>query len=118
MKEYICIVCPNSCTITVNEGTDGIKLSGEGCKRGLDFATNEHTNPQRMLTSTVLINGSSLNRLPVISSGEISKSKVFEALAILRSVEVVAPVVCGDIIVSNICDTGENIIASCTMNSI
>jgi CxxC motif-containing protein len=48
-KEYICIVCPNCCTLE----TDGKNVIGAGCEKGEAFALQEWIEPLRVLTTTV-----------------------------------------------------------------
>ena len=114
-KEFICIVCPSSCRLTISDDGGEITVAGNTCKRGLDHGMSEFTNPMRMLTSTVAIDGGTLPRLPVISTGELSKEHLSEALKIIYSERVKAPVKCGDILMENICGTEINIIASRSM---
>ena len=57
MEEYTCIVCPNSCRITVSETKQGLEIHGNQCVRGADFARKEHTEPMRMFTSTIQLEG-------------------------------------------------------------
>ena len=71
-KNYICIICPTSCRLSVTNDTNGeVAVTGNQCKRGIAHGISEHTMPMRMLTTTVAITGASLNRLPVISANEI-----------------------------------------------
>ena len=116
-KEITCIVCPNSCRLTVRETENGIEVEGYGCKRGLEHGRREFTDPVRMLTTTVRLENSKVNRLAVISESEIPKKKLRECLDVLYGITVKAPVKCGDVIVENICDTGVNIVASRTLNN-
>ncbi len=115
MAEYTCIVCPNSCLITVEKGPDGLIITGHKCKRGVAFATSEHTAPTRMLTSTVKLTGARTGRLPVITTGEVPKTKLLECQKTLFSVLVRAPVKCGDIVVKDICGTGIDVVATRSM---
>lgn len=115
-KEFVCIVCPNSCRLTVSEKDGEITVQGNDCKRGLAHGISEYTNPMRMFTSTVTICGGTLPRLSVISTGEVPKTKLNDCLDKIYSISVNAPVKCGDIIISNINDTGVDIIASRSMN--
>ena len=116
-KEFVCIVCPSSCRLTVEELGDGqYKVSGNTCKRGVDHGIREYTNPQRMLTTTVAISGAELPRLPVISSGELPKAKLCQCLDELYQTVVTAPITSGQVILHNICGTGVDICASRTMN--
>lgn len=115
MKEYVCIVCPNSCRLQVEEKNGEITVTGHECKRGVDHGIREYTNPERMLTTTVAISGGSLPRIPVISDGEVPKAKLLECLECLYAMEIAAPVRCGQIIKENICGTGVDILASRSM---
>lgn len=115
MKEYVCIVCPNSCRLRVEERDGQILVSGNECKRGLDHGVQEYSNPTRMLTTTVAIDGGALPRIPVISSGEVPKSKLEECLHRLYAMRLSAPVVCGQVVEENICNTGVDILASRSM---
>ena len=38
MKEIICIVCPNGCTLNVEKNGEEITVTGNKCKRGEEFA--------------------------------------------------------------------------------
>ena len=115
-KEFVCIVCPNSCHLTVTEENGEIKVSGNSCKRGKEHGINEFTRPMRMLTSTVAITGGLLPRLSVVSTGVVPKDQVNDCLQQIYGVTVKAPVRCGDVIIENILNTGVDIVASKTMN--
>lgn len=118
-KEFTCIVCPKSCKLKVEENGDGeILVSGFECLRGKKYGKDEYANPMRMLTSTVKIEGSIYNRLPVISKEEVPKNKLYECLAEIKEKVVKAPVTEGDIIIENSCNTGINIVASTSMDKV
>ena len=82
-KEFVCIACPNSCKLTVWEEGGEIHVDGYACKRGIDHGKNEYTNPMRMLTTTVAIEGGHHRRLSVSSTGEIPKSMINQCLDVL-----------------------------------
>ena len=111
-KEYVCIVCPNSCRLTVEEKGGEIIVEGAGCKRGIEHGKNEYTAPKRMLTTTVAVKGGIHPRLSVVSDGEISREKMKDCLHLLYGLELTAPVAYREVIVDNIEGTGVNIIAS------
>ena len=111
MVNLICIGCPRGCHLTVDVEND-YKVTGNTCKIGLEYGRNELLNPTRVLTSTVRVNGGLHRQLPVKSSGAIPKGKLQEAVRSLREIEVTAPVKRGQVIVSNILDTGIDIVAS------
>jgi len=114
---YICIVCPNSCRLTVEETDGEIAVAGHECERGLRHGVSEYTAPMRMLTTTVAVAGGALPRLPVISAGELPKSKLRDCLDALYRMELHAPVRCGQVVVSNICGTGVDVVASRTLEA-
>ena len=99
-KQLNCINCPLGCLLTVTlEDGKITKVTGNTC-------------PQRMLTSTVRIEGGELPLLPVVSKTTLPKGKILDCAAALRSVEVKAPVHTGDVIVKDILGLGVDIVAS------
>lgn len=116
-KEIVCIVCPSSCRLTVREEKGEIIVENAGCKRGIVHGTKEYTSPERMLTTTVKIEGGVHPRLAVIGTEEIPKRKMGECLDYLYALTVQAPIKRGDVIARNICDTGVDIIASRSMKT-
>jgi len=116
MAEYICIVCPNSCRLRVEETENEITVRGHECKRGIAHGISEHGAPLRMLTTTVAVTDGSLPRLPVISTAEVPKSKLRGCLDILYRMEVSAPVQCGQLICPDICGTGVDVVAGRSMD--
>lgn len=116
LKEMVCINCPMSCHLSVTlEDGKVVSVSGNTCPRGVAYAEKELTNPTRMLTSTVLIQGGIHSCLPVISSGDLPKDKIFDVMKEIQRVEVQAPVKVNDVIIENVCGLGVDIIASRSM---
>ena len=107
--KLICIVCPRGCQLTIDENNN---VTGNGCPRGVTYAINEMTCPKRMLTSTVKIISNSINRLPVITSEEIDKSKMFDVMKEINKVEVKAPIKMHEVIIKNVLNTGVDIIST------
>lgn len=106
---YTCIVCPRGCRITV---TDDLVVSGQGCRRGHDYALAEHTHPMRTLTTTVAVTGSPLRRLAVQSTAPIPRELLRNCLTRVNAVQVTAPVRMGDVIVRDVCGTGVDVVAA------
>ena len=111
-NEMICIVCPKGCLMTVDEQPEGLAISGNGCKRGIQYANKEWTAPMRTLTTTVVIEGAQWRRLPVVTRGEIPKGKLFEAMAVINTVKVQGPVKMNQVIVPNLLGLGVDVVAS------
>ena len=112
MKELVCIVCPNGCTLHIEEDGKNIKVSGQKCKKGLEFAKSEMTNPQRSICSTVRTAFKDIPVLPVKVSCEIPKDKIFEVMKEINRVTVRERIGTGDIIIKNVCGTNADIIAT------
>ena len=112
-KEIICTVCPRGCRITVEgEGEIIQSISGFTCKRGETYAAAEFTHPVRILTTTVKIAGREDALVPVRSSKPIPKEKLFDAMDVIRSKTVSAPVRQYDVIIPDILGTGADIVAT------
>ena len=109
----ICIGCPLGCPLTVEmEGNEVKSVAGNTCPRGDAYARKELTNPTRIVTSTVRVNGGRLAMVSVKTESDIPKGKIFDCVKALRDVEVQAPVKIGDVIVENVAGTGVNVIAT------
>ena len=116
-KEIICTVCPRGCHIQVEgEGEKILSVAGQGCKRGLEYASAEFAHPVRILTTTVKIAGEN-DLLPVRSNKPLPKEKVMECMEIIRAAEVKAPVNRYDVIIPNICGCGVDIVATKTVEA-
>jgi CxxC motif-containing protein len=118
VKDMICIVCPKGCKMQVIKTDDsqaGYHVEGNKCFRGVDYGIKEMTNPTRVLTTTIRIADGSLNRLPVRTTGAIPKHLIMQAMDLINKVEVKAPIKVGQVVIKNILDTGEDIIASRSM---
>lgn len=112
-RELICIGCPMGCPIVV-EMEDGkvLSVTGNTCPRGESYARKEVTNPTRIVTTTVRVDGGKVPMINVKTERDIPKDKIFECIAALRGVTMKAPVHIGDIILENVADTGVNIVAA------
>lgn len=109
MRELICIVCPKGCRLSVY---DNFNVTGNGCNRGIKYAIDELTNPTRMITSTVKVEGGKLSRLPIVTSAPVPKNLVFDVMKELNKVCVIAPVKVKDVILKNVLNLGVDIVAT------
>ena len=113
MAKIICTLCPKGCHMTVDE--QNFTVTGNECKRGIDFGISELQNPVRVITSTVKINGAIHRRLPVKTTAAIPKHLIHDAMRLLDSVELTAPVEIGQVVVEDICGTGVAFVANRSM---
>lgn len=112
-RELICICCPLGCPITVEtEGAEIVRVTGNTCKRGEAYARKEVTNPTRIVTSTVVVEGGVLAAVSVKTREDIPKEKIHDCIAALKTVTVKAPVHIGDVILADAAGTGVDIIAT------
>ena len=112
MKQLVCIVCPRGCTMTLEgEGKD-VKVSGNSCKRGAEFAVSEMTEPKRTICTTVKTAFPDVPVLPVRVSKEIPKDRIFDVMAEINKVTVKKKVKRGEVIIKNILELGADIIAT------
>ena len=113
MRELTCIGCPIGCQLQVKlEGKEVTEVTGFTCKRGEEYAKKECTNPTRIVTSSVYVEGGETGVVPVKTETDIPKEKIFDCIKALKGVVVKAPINIGDIIIENVLDTGVNIIAT------
>lgn len=116
-RELTCIGCPLGCQITVElENGEVTSITGNTCKRGSDYARKEVTNPERTVTSTVMIEGGETDTfLPVRTASDIPKDKISECMQCLKGVTVKAPVAVGDVIVADVAGTGVDVVSAKTV---
>jgi CxxC motif-containing protein len=118
-RELTCIGCPLGCNLEVElDGGKVIKVSGNSCKIGYEYGIKECTNPTRIVTTTVFVEGGQYPTVSVKTEKDIPKDKIFDCIAALKGITVKAPINIGDIIVSNVLNTGVNIIATKRVNAI
>ena len=116
-KTIICTVCPNGCEVVAEyTSRDDVKLSGNRCKRGIEYCINECFDPKRTFTSSVAINGAARRRMPVRTTAPISKDLLFACAEELKKIALDAPVVCGQTVASNILGTGVDLVACMTLD--
>ena len=113
-KNLTCIVCPRGCTLTVTLDSalenPVVSVEGQGCKRGVDYATAECTHPTRVLTTTApTVDG---GVVPCKTDRAIPRELLFEAMKAVNALSAPAVVRIGDILLSDLLGTGANIVAT------
>jgi CxxC motif-containing protein len=110
--EIICVACPKGCRLEARREDGEILVSHAGCKRGIEYAVGEITDPRRMVASTVRITGGLHPLVPVYTRAPFPKGQIFELLDQIRAAEVQAPIKAGQIVIENALDSGIDVIAS------
>ena len=112
-RELTCIVCPLGCRLEVDlEDNEIINIKGNGCKRGVDYAKAECTNPTRILTTTMKVAGGQYPLVSVKSEQPLPRGLLMQCIKAINNICVNAPVQIGDVIVENILNTGVNIVST------
>ena len=114
-RELTCIQCPLSCRIKALGEGDNLKLTGNQCKQGLEYARQEISNPTRTLTTTVATVFPDYPVLPVRTAGEVPLGKIFEIMHFIKELLVDQRLRPGDVIMENIMETGVDLIATADM---
>ena len=112
MKKLVCIVCPNSCELEITADETGISVSGNKCKRGVQFATDEMTAPKRTISSVVRTAFPSVPVLPVRVSAEIPKERIFDVMQEINHVTLRKRVRRGEAVIENVLSLGVDVIAT------
>lgn len=111
LKEYTCIMCPNGCNIAVEIKNEKIlSIEGAACKRGYEYINQELTNPQRNISSSILLENGILPLVSVRLSKPIPKDKIFQVMEIIKKTRLKAPVFIGQIAIENVLGLGSDVI--------
>ena len=118
IKELTCINCPLGCALQVTlEDGEVTSVTGNTCPRGDAYGKKEVTNPTRIVTSTVRVNG---GKRPVVSGKtkeDIPKGTIFDITDALAEAEVNAPVNIGDVLLKDVAGTGVDFVATANVDA-
>ena len=112
VRELTCINFPLGCALTVTIDGDEVSVEGNTCQRGEAYGKKEVTDPTRIVTSTVPVDGGDIARVPVKTESDIPKGMIFEVMKAIHGARAEAPVRIGDVIVADAAGTGVNIVAA------
>ena len=111
IKELTCICCPMGCSLSAQiENGEVVSVTGNTCIRGENYAKSEVTAPVRTVTTTVV--SESGRPIPVKTKEPVAKEKIFETVEQIKKTKVSLPVKMGDVVISNVADTGIDIVAT------
>lgn len=112
-RELICIGCPMGCPITVMmDGKNVVEVTGNTCPRGKVYAEKEVTDPTRIVTSTVKVEGGDRPFVSVKTKEDIPKGKIFDCMKEINAVTAKAPIAIGDVLLENVAGTGVAVVAT------
>ena len=108
-----CIVCPIGCEIEVTvKGKRIISLGGNKCPRGESYAREEATQPKRIVFSVLRCKNGDFPTVAVKTSKPILKSLIPNLMKLLSNLEVSAPLKIGDVVASNILNSGADVVVT------
>ena len=105
-------MCPNGCSLQVNQDFDPWLVTGNLCPRGIEFARKELTNPIRTVCSTARTSFAAARRLPVRTRGEVPLASVHSVMSEISRLVVDRDVRTGDTLIENVAGTGVAIVAT------
>ena len=104
-REMTCIICPRGCSLVAEIDESGIRITGNACVRGKDYAISECVNPVRTVTATVRVSNRQDTMACVKTNAPVPKDKMMDVTALLRSTQVLAPVAIGDVVLEDVFGT-------------
>lgn len=111
-RQLICIVCPAGCEMTACIKDGKLEVWGEKCKRGLEYAEREFTNPMRTIATSVLVDNGELPLAPVRLDNPVPKKQIFNIMREIKAVRLEAPVHIGQIVLSDVCGCGSDVVVT------
>ena len=115
MKKLTCIVCPNGCSLTGLADGDSVRVTGNQCKRGEQFAKEELFHPMRTICTTVRTEFAAAPVLPVRVSAEIPKDRIKDVMEEINRVVIKEPVGRGDVVIADVLGLGVDVIATSSL---
>lgn len=107
-QELTCIVCPLGCSLVVERQGDTLRVTGNTCPRGREYAETECTAPMRTVTSTVRTADG--GRVSVKTDRPIPKERIGGCMKIIHSAVAPLPIAAGTVIIEDV--FGCNIVAT------
>lgn len=112
-RVYTCILCPNSCEITVSyEGKTVLDTQGNKCDKGREYVTQELTDPKRTITSSVLVTGGERPLASVRLTAPISRELIFPLMEKIQTLCLTAPVEPGAVVMEKVFGTDADLITT------
>ena len=113
LRTFTCIVCPNGCEVTAEiENGEVVKVTGNTCPRGEDYVRQEIIDPRRTIASSVPVIGGELPLTSVRITKPIPKKDIFEAMRLIKSFTVEAPVEAGTVLAEGLFGTEAKLIVT------
>ena len=114
MKErfFTCIICPRGCSLRVelDEAGKPVRVEGNACPRGEDYAVTECVAPVRTVTSTVRCKSGAV--LPVKTDRAVPKGKVFAVMAQINRTLADDHLKIGEVVIEGVAGTDASVVVT------
>lgn len=113
LREFTCIICPNGCDIEARI-EDGKLLSVEGalCPKGEAYVKQELINPQRTISTSVLVKGGVLPLASVRLTAPVPRERLRDVMDEIKKISLDAPVAAGTVVIKNIMGFDSDVIVT------
>ena len=104
-RSLTCIICPRGCALTAEINGSDVRVTGNTCPKGEEYAISECLHPVRTVTATVRVANRDNTMASVKTEAPVPKDKMMDVMAMLRKAEVQAPVSIGDVVLTDVFGT-------------
>lgn len=112
-RMYTCIICPNGCDMEAEiDGKNLLFLTGHLCAKGIDYVTQELTDPRRTIASSVKVTGGTLPLTSVRVTNSIPKDMIFHVMNEINKRTLEAPVSIGQVVIANVLNLNSDVIVT------
>lgn len=111
VKNLLCIICPRGCRLTARETPEGLAVTGNFCPRGAEYARQELTDPVRVLTALMRVDGAA-RPISVKTDRPVPKDLLLACARQIYETHPQLPVRRGDVVLRDVCGTGCSVIAT------
>ena len=106
----VCTVCPKGCMMQVN--IDPFSVLGNDCQRGVEFARSEMSDPKRIVTTIVKVDGGLHPVLSVKTNGFVGKKDMGKIIEHAKTIRCNVPVSVGDVVSKNVAGLNIDLVAT------
>lgn len=112
-RNLTCIVCPKGCSLVAEIEGEKVKVTGQGCPRGMEYASSECLHPMRTVTIALRVANRDNTMVSVKTERPVPKEKMMEAVELLRALNIDAPLAVGDVVCESV--FGSRAVATATV---
>ena len=111
-RKMVCISCPQGCSLEITGNIGALAVDGNRCKKGVEYAVQESTNPMRSITTTVRTVFKDFPRLSVKTDADVPLRDIFNFMCEINTVEVRERLVPGQVVKQNLRGSKVNLVAT------